>query len=195
MPTSNPGAKSGTNAPKTVPASKQKKDSKKGESKAKRTRGGQPGNRNAVGNRGGAPPGNQNAVTTEEYTHLLFSDLTAEEQALIAAVPQDTNTLMRHDLSLLCVRERRMLARIAALQRMKQTTIVLDKIGNIEEGLTRVRREKQRIIAAINDHNEKQLLPEEKLNEMNRRMLTFADLLNHPAQSRDLSELEGRSGD
>lgn len=41
----------------------------------KRKRGGQPGNKNAVGNRGGAPFGNQNAVTHGGYrkAHLAFA--------------------------------------------------------------------------------------------------------------------------
>lgn len=182
-----------------------KKDSKKNESESekesknespkKRKRGGQPGNKNALLNPGGgAPPGNHNALSTGEYARLLYCDLSPEEQALMASVPEDTILLMRHDLALLCVRERRMLARIVALESGNLTPTVQDKILSIEDGLTRVRREKQRIIAAINDHNEKHLLPEETLNEMNRRMMTFADLLNHPAQSRDLSELEGQSG-
>lgn len=42
---------------------------------AKRKRGGQPGNKNAVGNRGGAPYGNQNAVKHGGYrkAHLAFA--------------------------------------------------------------------------------------------------------------------------
>lgn len=150
----------------------------------KRKRGGQPGNRNAVGNSGGGPPGNQNAVTTGEYARLLFSDLTEDERALLASIPECTIDLMRHDLALLCVREKRMLGRISRLQASADeetrliyseitshhsthvkngntdttdttdTTVApaIDRISDIEEALTRVRREKQRIIAAINDY-------------------------------------------
>ncbi len=41
----------------------------------KRKRGGQPGNKNAVGNRGGAPYGNKNSVTHGGYrkAHLAFA--------------------------------------------------------------------------------------------------------------------------
>lgn len=147
-----------------------------------RKRGGQPGNKHAIGNRGGAPVGNQYAVTTGEYARLLFSDLTEEERSLIASIPECTVDLMRHDLALLCVREKRMLERIIQLKsaaqndmvysevtshhsvhtRSRQTdttdttdttiTPAIDRIHDIEESLTRLRREKQRIIAAINDY-------------------------------------------
>lgn len=41
----------------------------------KRKRGGQPGNKNALGNRGGAPYGNKNAVKHGGYrkAHLAFA--------------------------------------------------------------------------------------------------------------------------
>ena len=167
----------GAHAPAPAP-----EDAPKNAPAPKRKRGGQPGNRNAVGNSGGGPPGNQNAVTTGEYARLLMSDLSDDERALIASIPECTIDLMRHDLALLCVREKRMLGRIARLQESAEndmiyseitnhhsdhvkngntdttdttdTTIapVIDRIGDIEESLTRVRREKQRIIAAINDY-------------------------------------------
>ena len=186
-----------------------KKDSKKRESEskgesAKKKKGGQPGNKNGLGNLGGgAPANNTNAVTTGEYARLLFTDLTPEEQALMAAMPQDTNALMRHDLGLLCVRERRMLARIDALQTGTQTPNTQDRIGNIEEGLTRLRREKQRIINALNDYEEKQrrnsqsnpFSASDAIQDSNKRMMTFADLLLHPAANRELSVLEGESSD
>jgi uncharacterized protein YjcR len=173
----------GASAPAPAP-----KDAPENAPAPKRKRGGQPGNRNAVGNSGGGPPGNQNAVTTGEYARLLFSDLTEDERALLASIPECTIDLMRHDLALLCVREKRMLGRIARLQASADeetgliyseitshhsthvkngntdttdttdTTVApaIDRISDIEEALTRVRREKQRIIAAINEYEIKQ---------------------------------------
>lgn len=126
-------------------------DSKVNPKKPKK-KGAPKGNKNSVLNEGGAPPGNQNAVTTGEYARLLFSDLTEDEQALMAAMPEDTNQVMRSDLKLLCVREKRMLGRISMLQAGQLTNAVLDKIQNIEEGLTRLRREKQRIINALHEY-------------------------------------------
>lgn len=46
-----------------------------------RKRGGQPGNKNAVGHGGTGPPGNKNAVTTGEFEALLFDCLDPEERS------------------------------------------------------------------------------------------------------------------
>lgn len=157
----------GANAPAPAPEGAPKKGAPKG-------------NKNAVyANR----MGNQNAVTTGEYARLLFSDLSEDERALLASIPDCTTDLMRHDLALLCVREKRMLERIASIQRSADnetgliyseitshhsthvrngntdttdttdTTVApaIDRIRDIEEALTRVRREKQRIITALNE--------------------------------------------
>ena len=43
--------------------------------RSKRMKGGQPGNKNAVGHGGTGPPGNKNAVTTGEFETLLFDCL------------------------------------------------------------------------------------------------------------------------
>ena len=90
---------------------------KKNRNVAKR-KGGQPGNKNAVGNRGGAAPAkNKNAVTTGEFETLLFDCLDPEEQHLAQAVPEDKQKLLMQEIQLLTVRERRMLHRIEALRK------------------------------------------------------------------------------
>lgn len=192
MPASNPGAKPGADAPKTAPAPKRKKDSKKdskngesesqNESKKKRKRGGQPGNRNAVGNRGGAPYGNKNSVTHGLYEKISFQQLTPEEIALIGAIPCDMRALMRYDLQLLCVRGKRILARIAALREAgdfrsslsstrcthtKRTEVkeestsvenaaLIDQILWFEDQLLRITHEKMRILTALHTWSEKE---------------------------------------
>lgn len=76
-------------------------------------KGGQPGNKNAAGNKGGAAPEkNKNAVTTGEFETLLFDCLDPEEQRLAQAVPDDKQKLLMQEIQLLTVRERRMLKRI-----------------------------------------------------------------------------------
>ena len=72
--------------------------------------------------------GNQNAMTTGEYARLLFSDLSEDERTLIASIPEGTIDLMRHDLALLCVREKRMLERIAAIQRDSENGMIYTEI-------------------------------------------------------------------
>ena len=59
-------------------------------------KGGQPGNKNAAGNKGGAAPEkNKNAVTTGEFETLLFDCLDLEEQRLVKVVPETTQTLLK----------------------------------------------------------------------------------------------------
>jgi|GEM_PF-5994322 len=185
----------------------------------KRKRGGQKGNKNAVHNRGGAPIGNRNAVTTGEYARLLFSDLTDDERALIASVPECTVDLMRRDLALLCVREKRMLERIRRLRETAEKdmmyneitrhhtvhikagntettdstntsiTPVIDRIGDIEEALTRVRREKQRLINAINEQEQKN--GDRDGSWSGQEFIGYDRLFSTPAHTRTLDEVDG----
>jgi len=84
--------------------------------RSKRMKGGQPGNKNAVGHGGTGPPGNKNAVTTGEFETLLFDCLEPEEKQLAAAVQLDKEQLLLQEIQLLTVRERRMLKRIDNLK-------------------------------------------------------------------------------
>ena len=142
-------------------------------------RGGQPGNKNAVGHGGTGPPGNKNAVTTGEFETLLFSCLDPEERRLADAVPADKEQLLLQEIRLLTVREHRMLRRIEDLRKSEEyydsrelaagMTMVSRKFGiekgnitdlkefqgklgqiqSIEDALTRVQGRKQRAIEAL----------------------------------------------
>ncbi len=144
-----------------------------------RKRGGQPGNKNAVGHGGTGPPGNKNAVTTGEFETLLFDCLDPEERRLADAVPADKEQLILQEIRLLTVREHRMLRRIEALRKAEEyydngelaagMTMVsrksgiekdhetdlkefqgkLGQIQSIEDALTRVQGRKQRAIEAL----------------------------------------------
>ena len=144
-----------------------------------RKRGGQPGNKNAVGQGGTGPPGNKNAVTTGEFETLLFDCLDPEERRLADAVPADKEQLILQEIRLLTVREHRMLRRIEALRKAEEyydngelaagMTMVsrksgiekdhetdlkefqgkLGQIQAVEDALTRVQGRKQRAIEAL----------------------------------------------
>ena len=147
--------------------------------RSKRMKGGQPGNKNAVGHGGTGPPGNKNAVTTGEFETLLFDCLEPDEQQLAAAVQLDKEQLLLQEIQLLTVRERRMLKRIQSikdsvehlengeeaagmtlvsrkygLEKGKGTDLneyrgKLGQIQNIEDALTRVQARKQAAIDAL----------------------------------------------
>ena len=103
-------------------------------------KGGQPGNKNAAGNKGGAAPEkNKNAVTTGEFETLLFDCLDPEEQRLAQAVPADKQTLLMQEIQLLTVRERRMLKRIELLRNAADEE---NKLAAGETGMTAVGHKK-----------------------------------------------------
>lgn len=56
---------------------------------APRKPGGQPGNKNAVGNPGGgAPVGNENAMKDGAYATIFFDKLTPEEKQIVENAPR-----------------------------------------------------------------------------------------------------------
>lgn len=141
-------------------------------------KGGQPGNKNALG--AGAPENNKNAVTTGEFETLLFDCMDPEERRLAQAVPEDKQTLLMQEIQLLTIRERRMLKRIdllrqspddseevsgdetgmtvvshkTGIEKDKETDLreyqgKLGQIQHIEEALTRVQARKQAAIDSL----------------------------------------------
>ena len=88
--------------------------------RSQRRKGGQPGNRNAVGHGGTGPPGNKNAVKTGEFETLFFDTLDAEEKELLEMVQLDKEQLLLQEIQLLTVRERRMLKRINGLRELEE---------------------------------------------------------------------------
>ena len=91
-------------APKRVHTSNERVHPKK--------RGGQPGNTNAEGNKGGAPPGNQNSVKHGFYVQALSE----EEQALLDGRNVALEDELKDELDLLGIRELRMMRQISAQQ-------------------------------------------------------------------------------
>ena len=133
-----------------------------------KAKGGQPGNKNAVGHGGTGPPGNKNAVTTGEFETLFFDTLEDDERLMIGMIQPDKEKLLLQEIQLLTVRERRMLKRIEDLRDCYFTTVkkkkgtekdkwtdlkedqaVLGQIQSIEDALTRVQGRKQRAIESL----------------------------------------------
>lgn len=143
-----------------------------------KARGGQPGNKNAVGHGGTGPPGNKNAVKTGEFESLFFDTLTPDEQELIESMPKDKGELLLQEIQLLTVRERRMLQRVNDLKQAAEDQAekkaegmtktkwkdgfgangpievteyegVLGQIQSVEDALTRVQARKQKAIDSL----------------------------------------------
>lgn len=94
--------------------------------KQRRKRGGQPGNKNAVG--GGAPYGNKNAETHGAYSTVHLADLMPEERAYIESITLDTSENMLRELQLLIAKEEDLKKRIRALENEAADTLHIDKV-------------------------------------------------------------------
>ena len=91
--------------------------------KQRRKRGGQPGNKNAVG--GGAPYGNKNAETHGAYSSIHLADLAPEERAYIESITLDTSENL---LQLLIAKEEDLKKRIRVLENEAAGTLHIDKV-------------------------------------------------------------------
>lgn len=75
-----------------------------------KTKGGQPGNQNAVGNKGGAaPPGNKNAVKHGAYETIYLEALPEEERSLFDSIPDSDD--LDGEIRLLRLKLSRLIAR------------------------------------------------------------------------------------
>lgn len=83
----------------------------------KRRTGAPRGNQNAKGNRGGngGPPGNKKAVRTGEFETIWMDTLEADEKELLSAIDTDPIRQADESITLLTIRERRMMLRIQNL--------------------------------------------------------------------------------
>lgn len=74
-----------------------------------RKKGGQPGNKNAKGNKGGAPKGNKNAFKNGSYAVIWEDSIEWVERMLLFEVDTDPIGQINNEIRLLEIRERRML--------------------------------------------------------------------------------------
>lgn len=103
------------------------KNNKKSATLQKRKRGGQPGNKNAVGNSGNPNPKPPPDSTKHGAYRAVFMDaLDEDEQELVDAVPQDEEMLLIEQIQLFSIRERRILKAINKYRDMKGDVAVAD---------------------------------------------------------------------
>lgn len=95
-----------------------KRSGKKGNA-PKRKRGGQPGNKNAVGNNGGAPVGNKNAWKHGGWSKVYFDTLDDEEKGMLEDMLTDEEDMLEEQIFLFSVRERRILKAIKQYKAIK----------------------------------------------------------------------------
>lgn len=87
------------------------------EAKPSRNRGGQPGNKNAVGNKGGAaPPGNSNAWKNGDYESMWMSQIAVEHKLKLMKMETDPRQILLNEITLLEYREFKMMRYINLIE-------------------------------------------------------------------------------
>ena len=96
---------------------------------APRKPGGQPGNKNAVGNPGGgAPVGNENAMKDGAYATIFFDKLTPEEKQIVENAPRNSTELTSHEIGVLLLREKYMLDKIKEYQALPPDQMITSSV-------------------------------------------------------------------
>lgn len=100
---------------------KDKKSERSGKKKANaRKKGAQPGNKNAVGNKGGPlKPGDKIAEKHGAYASVYWDVLDDDEKELIEDMPRDEEELLLQQIQLFSVRERRIMKAINKYRNQK----------------------------------------------------------------------------
>ena len=102
----------------------------------KKRRGAPEKNTNAVGNSGGAAPvQNSNALIHGGYSPVYWDTLTDEEKALLDNEKPDSETLLREEIDLLSIRERRILERIRKISEFDEK--MPNGMGQVVAGVIR----------------------------------------------------------
>jgi phage terminase small subunit len=112
----------------------------------KRKPGGQPGNKNAVGNNGGAPIGNQNALKHGIFSKIYWDTLDDEERTMLQGMMYDEEKLLEEQIALLTVRERRLMKTIAQKKGTKDglsLASVVKRTLNIDGSIVISNKQKQ----------------------------------------------------
>ena len=97
--------------------------------KPPRKRGGQPGNKNAVG--AGAPTDNRNAETHGAYSKVRMEDLTPEQREYIEKITLDTKKNMLAELQLLIAKEFDLQNKIAELENAQAGSLFVDRVVEV----------------------------------------------------------------
>lgn len=109
------------------------------EARPSRKRGGQPGNKNAVGNSGGgAPPGNKNAWKNGNYESMWLSEIAAEHKLRLMNMETDPRQILVNEITLLEYREFRMMRYINMIEQgwdASSVTSKSERFKKIVEGI------------------------------------------------------------
>lgn len=100
----------------------------------RKKKGGQPGNKNALGNRGGkgAPVGNGNAETHGAYSVPRMEQWSEEERAEVENLPCEFSPVAERELKKLWAKQHDLERRITALNQEEEGKLYLDRTMTME---------------------------------------------------------------
>ena len=147
---------------------------------APRKPGGQPGNKNAVGNPGGgAPVGNLNAEKDGAYSTIFFDRLTPEEKKIVEDAPRNSTDLTSHEIGVLLLREKYILDKIKEYQQLPPDQLITSSVTDMRVPGGRGKRKRdganQRIGMYQKETPAQRILQlQEALNKIHGRILSAA---------------------
>ncbi|WP_157794125.1 phage terminase small subunit [Paenibacillus donghaensis] len=104
------------------------------EARPSRKRGGQPGNKNAVGNKGGgAPPGNKNGWRNGNYESMWMSQISVEHKLQLMKMETDPRQILLNEIMLLEHREYMMMKNMKDIEEGKDRLSIERKYQFFEE--------------------------------------------------------------
>lgn len=124
------------------------------EQQSKRKRGGQPGNKNAVG--AGAPFRNMNAQTHGAYSTVRLADLPPEQRAYIESITLDTESNMLTELQMLIAKETDLQNKIAALENGDPDALYIDRVVEmrVPKGEDRLKSQQEKLDALMRERDD-----------------------------------------
>jgi hypothetical protein len=163
-----------------------------------RKRGGQPGNKNAKGNKGGgAPVGNTNAEKDGAYSRIFFDKLTEEELDFVARTPLESKAAMQHEMQVLKLQEKKILDAIARYEGEPEdqlhTTSVLDMREPGGRGPEKIDGKNQTMGMYTKDSPFARIMKlRDALNKVQGRIATISNALRQAEEFAQRMELENK---
>ncbi len=180
---------------------KWKQTDKWDESLPKRTRGGQPGNRNSAGKKNaagshkGAPRGNKNAEKDGAYSAVFFDMLTDSEKELAEKTPTGSRAALEHELQILKVREHRILEKIAKYESEPEDTLYINSLLDMRVPAGKGKNKQDGAEQSMGMYNKgsafaRSLKLQEELYKVQGRIATIANSLRALEESDRRMEIE-----
>lgn len=173
------------------------KQQDKWEAAVPRKRGGQPGNqnskgkKNAKGNKGGAPRRNRNAEKDGAYSTIFFDCLDDKDKELLEKTPTGGVEVLRHELLVLKLREKKILDKIAEYEAVPPDTLMLTSLMDMRKPGKKTDGEKQDLGMYTSDTPFARIMKlQEALYKVQGRIATVANALRQAEENGERLQME-----